>query len=88
LQFGLHGFDGVAQLEQIAQAFTLLQAKLREASSRIAQRCEKCIACASTRVGQRKRHPVDLRAGGYLIDAAAEPLADEWLGHGAVRRAK
>jgi hypothetical protein len=48
----------------------------------------KRIACATARIRQRKRQPVDVRARGFHIDAAAEALAHERLGHGAVRRAQ
>ena len=77
LQLRFGRFDGVAQDEQIAQAFPLLQAKIREARLRLVSRrqqtrCGRDGGHRSSGTG----HPGEIR-GGREFAAAAEPLAHE-----------
>ncbi len=83
----LRGFDGIAQHEQIAQTFALLQPKLRQARLRVPERREKRGSSPGASVGQRQRQPGEV-ASGFAVAAPAEPLAHDRLRESAVRHAK
>ena len=87
LQLRFRGFDGIAEHEQIAQTFALLQPKFRQARLRVPERREKRGSSPGASVGQRRRQPGEI-AGGFAFAAPAEPLAHDRLRESAMRPAK
>ena len=80
-------FDRVVDLQQIAQAFALLQAKVGSAPLRFCERTAESARAFRKRIDNRGRHRVRDESVGPRFRAAAESVVHQRLSEGAISAA-